>query len=114
MPRHAMLMFGKTWFGVRSQMSNGKVLFPELLQQNDYVMFGTGKFGQFLALSCVIHAQSFGLLIQCHRRQHNLSLCSINNSDIRSTHFQTHKIEFLSQACHMSVNIWGSTVVSSA
>ena len=42
-PSRAMLMSGRTWFAVRSDMSNARVLFPELLQQNGYVTFGTGK-----------------------------------------------------------------------
>ncbi len=42
-PSRVMLMSGKTLFNVRSDISNAKVLFPELLQQNGYATFGTGK-----------------------------------------------------------------------
>ncbi len=42
MPSRAMLMSGKTWFHVNNDLGTAK-LFPELLGENGYVTFGTGK-----------------------------------------------------------------------
>jgi arylsulfatase A-like enzyme len=41
-PSRAMLMSGKTWFDVKNDMSNAKLL-PELLRTNGYHTFATGK-----------------------------------------------------------------------
>src|SRR5262245_33680608 len=42
-PSRAMLMSGKTWFNVDAPTLNGARLMPELLGENGYVTFGTGK-----------------------------------------------------------------------
>jgi arylsulfatase A-like enzyme len=42
-PSRAMLMSGKTWFNVDSPTLNGARLMPEVLRENGYVTFGTGK-----------------------------------------------------------------------
>ncbi|MCL5278382.1 MAG: sulfatase-like hydrolase/transferase [Planctomycetes bacterium] len=43
MPSRAMLMTGKTWFHIDTATLKGAKLFPEVLQENGYVTFGTGK-----------------------------------------------------------------------
>jgi arylsulfatase A-like enzyme len=43
MPSRAMLMSGKTWFHVDTKNLTGVKLMPELLHDNGYVSFGTGK-----------------------------------------------------------------------
>lgn len=42
-PSRAMLMSGKTWFHVDTAALKGVKLLPELLGENGYVTFGTGK-----------------------------------------------------------------------
>jgi arylsulfatase A-like enzyme len=42
-PSRAMLMSGKTWFHVDTATLKGTKLLPELLAENGYVTFGTGK-----------------------------------------------------------------------
>lgn len=42
-PSRAMLMSGKTWFHVDTATLKGVKLLPELLGENGYVTFGTGK-----------------------------------------------------------------------
>src|SRR5687767_4702078 len=42
-PSRAMLMSGKTWFHVDTATLEGAKLLPELLGDNGYVTFGTGK-----------------------------------------------------------------------
>ncbi len=42
-PSRAMLMSGKTWFHVDTKTLEGAKLLPELLAENGYVTFGTGK-----------------------------------------------------------------------
>jgi arylsulfatase A-like enzyme len=43
MPSRAMLMSGRTWFHVDTVGLKGVKLLPELLRENGYVTFGTGK-----------------------------------------------------------------------
>ena len=43
MPSRAMLMSGMTWFHVNTRTLEGAKLMPELLGENGYVTFGTGK-----------------------------------------------------------------------
>ncbi|MBY0502778.1 MAG: sulfatase-like hydrolase/transferase [Bryobacteraceae bacterium] len=43
MPSRAMLMTGKTWFHLDAATLNGEKLLPELLGENGYATFGTGK-----------------------------------------------------------------------
>ncbi len=43
MPSRAMLMSGKTWFRVDTKKLQGAKLMPELLGENGYVTFATGK-----------------------------------------------------------------------
>ena len=43
MPSRAMLMSGKSWFRVDTVSLKGAKLLPELLGENGYVTFGTGK-----------------------------------------------------------------------
>jgi arylsulfatase A-like enzyme len=43
MPSRAMLMSGITWFHVDTKTLHGAKLMPELLGENGYVTFGTGK-----------------------------------------------------------------------
>lgn len=42
-PSRAMLMSGKTWFDIDTIALNGVKLLPELLGENGYATFGTGK-----------------------------------------------------------------------
>ncbi|HEX4948093.1 MAG TPA: sulfatase-like hydrolase/transferase [Blastocatellia bacterium] len=42
-PSRAMLMSGKTWFKMDAPTLKGEKLLPELLGQNGYITFGTGK-----------------------------------------------------------------------
>ncbi len=42
-PSRAMLMTGKTWFKVNTNTLEGEKLLPELLGENGYTTFGTGK-----------------------------------------------------------------------
>ena len=42
-PSRAMLMSGKTWFHIDAPTLNGTKLLPELLGENGYVTFATGK-----------------------------------------------------------------------
>ncbi len=42
-PSRAMLMTGKTWFKVNTNTLEGEKLLPELLGENGYATFGTGK-----------------------------------------------------------------------
>lgn len=42
-PSRAMLMTGKTWFNIDTATLKGTTMFPELLQRQGYVTFGTGK-----------------------------------------------------------------------
>ena len=42
-PSRAMLMSGKTWFHIDAPTLNGEKLLPELLGENGYSTFGTGK-----------------------------------------------------------------------
>ncbi|MCY2966678.1 MAG: sulfatase-like hydrolase/transferase [Planctomycetota bacterium] len=42
-PSRAMLMSGKTWFDLNVATLDGAKLLPELLRENGYVTFGTGK-----------------------------------------------------------------------
>ena len=43
MPSRAMLMSGRTWFHIDTHTLKGEKLMPELLGENGYVSFGTGK-----------------------------------------------------------------------
>jgi arylsulfatase A-like enzyme len=43
MPSRAMLMSGKTWFHIDTAGLKGEKLLPELLGENGYATFGTGK-----------------------------------------------------------------------
>ncbi len=43
MPSRAMLMSGRTWFHVDTKKLTGAKLMPEILHENGYVSFGTGK-----------------------------------------------------------------------
>jgi len=43
MPSRAMLMSGKTWFHIDTVKLHGTKLLPELLRENGYTTFGTGK-----------------------------------------------------------------------
>jgi arylsulfatase A-like enzyme len=43
MPSRAMLMSGRTWFHVDTVRLNGAKLLPELLREQGYATFGTGK-----------------------------------------------------------------------
>jgi arylsulfatase A-like enzyme len=43
MPSRAMLMSGRTWFKLDTARLTGTKLLPELLRENGYVTFGTGK-----------------------------------------------------------------------
>jgi arylsulfatase A-like enzyme len=43
MPSRAMLMSGKSWFHVDTKTLTDATLMPELLRENGYVTFGTGK-----------------------------------------------------------------------
>ena len=43
MPSRAMLMSGKSWFHVDTKTLSDAKLMPELLGENGYVTFGTGK-----------------------------------------------------------------------
>jgi arylsulfatase A-like enzyme len=42
-PSRAMLMSGRTWFHIDTATLQGVTLWPELLRDNGYVTFGTGK-----------------------------------------------------------------------
>lgn len=42
-PSRAMLMSGRTWFGVKTETLDGARLLPEHLGENGYVTFATGK-----------------------------------------------------------------------
>jgi arylsulfatase A-like enzyme len=42
-PSRAMVMTGRTWFQIDAQRLTGELLLPQLLQQNGYETFGTGK-----------------------------------------------------------------------
>ena len=43
MPSRAMLMSGRNWFRIDTKTLKGAKLMPELLHENGYVTFGTGK-----------------------------------------------------------------------